>query len=68
MDITPEQLAALNEAIEKGGGIVKLAKTLGVTISAIQQWRSRGVPSKRAKPIETATGVSRARLVPDLYA
>lgn len=64
----PEQLAALNEAIEKGGGIVKLAKTLNVTISAIQQWRTRGLPSKRAKALETASGVPRARLLPDLYA
>ena len=70
MDKTPEQLAleALNEAIQKGGGIVKFAKTLGVTISAIQQWRSRGTPPKRAKEIEAATGVSRARLAPDVYA
>jgi len=64
----PEQLAALNEAIEKGGGIVKLAKTLDVTISAIQQWRTRGLPPKRVKPLETASGVSRVRLRPDLYA
>jgi DNA-binding transcriptional regulator YdaS (Cro superfamily) len=66
--MTPEQLAALNEAIKKGGGIVKLAKTMDVTISAIQQWRKRGVPPPRAKQLETATGVSRARLAPDVYA
>jgi DNA-binding transcriptional regulator YdaS (Cro superfamily) len=64
----PKQLAALNEAIEKGGGIVKLAKTLDVTISAIQQWRTRGLPAKRAKPLEKASGVSRTRLRPDIYA
>jgi DNA-binding transcriptional regulator YdaS (Cro superfamily) len=64
----PKQLAALNEAIEKGGGIVKLAKTLEITISAIQQWRKHGVPPKRVKPLEAASGVSRARLAPDIYA
>jgi DNA-binding transcriptional regulator YdaS (Cro superfamily) len=64
----PEQLKALNEAIEKGDGIVKLAKTLNVTISAISQWRKRGLPPKRVKPLEAATGVSRVRLRPDLYA
>jgi DNA-binding transcriptional regulator YdaS (Cro superfamily) len=66
--IKPEQLAALNLAIEKGGGIVKFASTLKVTLSAVQHWRKKGVPPKRVKPIEEATGVKREALRPDLYA
>jgi DNA-binding transcriptional regulator YdaS (Cro superfamily) len=56
---------ALREAIEKAGGVVALARELGITHPAIAQWRS--CPPLRVLEVERITGVSRHRLRPDLY-
>jgi post-segregation antitoxin (ccd killing protein)/DNA-binding transcriptional regulator YdaS (Cro superfamily) len=56
--------AGLAAAIEAAGGTSVLARRLGITSSAISQWRQ--VPADRVLAVETATGVPRHRLRPDL--
>lgn len=46
-------------------GVSKLAKSLGVTPSAISQWRH--VPPDRVLAVEAVTGIPRDVLRPDLY-
>jgi hypothetical protein len=62
------QLAATNEVIKALGGITKTAAHYGISIAAVQLWRTRGVPKDRVRQIETDTGVTRERLLPNLYA
>ena len=47
------------------GSLTKLARELGITVSAISQWRK--VPVNRVLEIERITGISRHVLRPDLY-
>ena len=68
------RLRALNEAINRGGGIVRFAKAMGVTHQAVTAWRRRGfAPADRALAIEAIFGVPREdvmapHLVDALYA
>jgi DNA-binding transcriptional regulator YdaS (Cro superfamily) len=55
----------LNVAIETVGGVRELARLLGITHQAIQQWDR--VPAERMLEIERVTGICRERLRPDLY-
>jgi DNA-binding transcriptional regulator YdaS (Cro superfamily) len=52
-------------AIVQAGGLVALARALGVTVQAVSQWDR--VPSERVLAVEAASGVSRCDLRPDLY-
>lgn len=63
-----ERIAAIDLAIERGGGIVKFTKAMGVTHQAIYNWRKRGwVPPERALVIESIFGIDRSQLMnPDL--
>lgn len=56
---------ALSLAKERAGGTAKLAEKLGITSQAISQWRR--IPVERVLEIETATGVPRSVLRPDIY-
>src|SRR5262245_7894600 len=56
----------LDEAINVAGGVGALAKKIGISQPSVSNW-SR-VPAERVLAVETATGVSRAILRPDLYA
>lgn len=56
---------ALDRAIQKAGGVGKLAEALDITGPAISQWDR--VPANRVIDIERITGVSRRDLRPDLY-
>ncbi|NVN44826.1 helix-turn-helix domain-containing protein [Asaia siamensis] len=53
-------------AIRICGSKAELARRLGITRGAVQQW-SR-CPSERALEVERATGVSRTALCPALFA
>lgn len=53
------------QAIEKGGGSIELAKNLGITRQAVEQWRV--VPAERVLAVENLTGISRYELRPDIY-
>jgi DNA-binding transcriptional regulator YdaS (Cro superfamily) len=56
---------ALNRAIEAAGGQSALARALGISPQAIDQWTK--APPLRVIAIEKASGVSRHELRPDLY-
>ena len=61
---------AIAIAIEKhGAGQAGIARLLGVTPQAVNQWvtSNRPVPARHVLTIETATGVSRHDLRPDVF-
>jgi transposase-like protein len=62
------RIDAINLAIAKGGGIVRFAKSMGVSHQAIYAWKRRGwVPVEKAVVIEAVYGIPRDDLMsPDL--
>ncbi|MBI1243783.1 MAG: CI repressor [Alphaproteobacteria bacterium] len=56
---------ALAAAIEKAGGVSRLAQLLGIQPSAVSMWPKP--PAGRVLAIEKETGVSRHELRPDIY-
>jgi len=59
-----DRIAAINLAITKGGGIVRFAKSMGVSHQAIYAWKRRGwVPVEKAVVIEAAYGIPRDDLM-----
>lgn len=61
---------AIATAVEKlGAGQAGVARLLGVTPQAVNQWVSgnRPVPPRHVLAIEAATGVSRHLLRPDVF-
>lgn len=56
----------LNEAILSVGGVTELARRIGIAQPSVSTWDR--VPAERVLSVEVATGVSRMRLRPDLYA
>ena len=58
---------AIANAISKAGGASKLARALGITRQAVEQWKGRVVPPEHVLEIEKITGVSRYELRPDIY-
>jgi transposase-like protein len=62
------RIDAINRAIAKGGGIVRFARSMGVSHQAVYAWKRRGwVPVEKAVVIEAAYGVPRDDLMsPDL--
>lgn len=66
--VSTKQLRATNRAIKALGGITKTARRYGISIPAVQNWRTRGVPQERIKDIEADSGVPREELLPQLYA
>lgn len=58
----------LDLAVQAVGTKSELARTLGVTPGAVNNWFARQVvPASRVRDIERATGVSAATLRPDLF-
>jgi DNA-binding transcriptional regulator YdaS (Cro superfamily) len=59
---------ALRDAIEKAGGLTKLAELLGegTKSQTIANWMTRGVPLERCVLIEKVTGVRCEDLNPDI--
>lgn len=59
---------ALRDAIEKAGGITKLAEMLGdgTKSQTIANWMTRGVPLERCLLIEKVTGVRCEDLNPEI--
>lgn len=68
MNTKEDRVTAIDTAIERGGGIVRFAKAMGVTHQAVYNWKTRGwVPPGRAVAIESIFGIDRDRLMnPDL--
>lgn len=48
---------ALQHAIDRAGGVGRLATAIGVAQTAVSNWKSRGVPVEQCPAIESATGV-----------
>jgi TorA maturation chaperone TorD len=55
----------LNRAIDAAGGVVELARKIGIAQPSISNWNR--VPAERVIAVEAATGMSRRQLRPDLY-
>jgi len=55
----------LNEAIRAAGGVSELARQIGISQPSVSNWTR--VPAERVIAVETATGVDRRVLRPDLY-
>ncbi len=55
----------LSEAIRVAGGVSELARQIGISQPSVSNWIR--VPAERVVSVETATGVGRAILRPDLY-
>jgi TorA maturation chaperone TorD len=65
-ELTPMRDLGLDEAIRVAGGVGALARKIGISQPSVSNWAR--VPAERVLSVETATGVSRAVLRPDLYA
>jgi hypothetical protein len=68
MTTKDERIAALDLAIERGGGIIKFCLKMKVTHQAVYSWKSRGwVPPERAVALEAVFGIPRTDMMnPDL--
>jgi TorA maturation chaperone TorD len=55
----------LRQAIDAAGGIGSLARKLGIAQPSVSNWTK--VPPERVIAIESATGIGRSTLRPDLY-
>jgi TorA maturation chaperone TorD len=55
----------LDRAIDAAGGVAELARKIGISQPSVSNWSK--VPAQRVIAVETATGVSRNELRPDLY-
>ena len=56
----------LQEAIRVSGGVSELARRIGLSQPSVSNWDR--IPADRVLTVESATGVSRAILRPDLFA
>jgi len=57
--------SGLSEAIRAAGGVSELARQIGISQPSVSNWIR--VPAERVVSVETATGIGRAVLRPDLY-
>jgi DNA-binding transcriptional regulator YdaS (Cro superfamily) len=61
-------VSAIERAVSAVGGLGKLASACNVKYQAVQRWLSTGkVPAERVLSVESASGVHRSELRPDLY-
>ena len=57
--------AGLERAIDAAGGVAQLARRIGIAQPSVSNWNR--VPAERVIAVESATGVPRKVLRPDLY-
>ena len=59
----------IEKAIEAAGGAYALAKRIGVSRQAVEQWAMSRVPAERVLELERATQgqVTRHEIRPDIY-
>ncbi len=60
-------VGGINAAIEKAGGGAALARAIGVTRFAVQQWKGTGIPASRVPAVSRVTGMALHELRPDLF-
>ena len=58
-------ITIVQKAAEKAGGVVSLARELGIKHTAFYSWKR--VPAERVLEIERVTGIGRHELRPDLF-
>lgn len=58
-------MTALDRAIEKAGGVPELARRIGISRQALYNWTR--IPAERVVAVESATGIPRSELRPDLH-
>jgi TorA maturation chaperone TorD len=58
--------SGLIEAIRAAGGVSELARRIGISQPSVSNWER--IPAERLPAVETATGLDRATLRPDLFA
>lgn len=65
----PAPLTALQTAIDRFGGQSALARHIGVSQQSVSKWvrRRKPLPPEHVIAVETATGISRHDLRPDIY-
>lgn len=56
----------LQEAIRAVGGVTELARRIGISQPSVSNWTR--VPAERVLQVESASGIARTMLRPDLYA
>ncbi|WP_198036367.1 transcriptional regulator [Cupriavidus taiwanensis] len=61
---TKQENAAMRLAVDRAGGLNKLAKALGKKPNAVSNWLTRGVPVEFCPAIEAITGVPCEELNP----
>lgn len=61
----PTMIDIVTKAAGKSGGVVALARELGIKHTALYSWTR--VPAERVLDIERITGVSRHELRPDIF-
>jgi TorA maturation chaperone TorD len=57
--------SGLDQAIHAAGGVGALARKIGISQPSLSNWQR--VPPERVLAVESATGIDRAMLRPDLY-
>ena len=62
-----EPNAGVLEAVRRAGSRPALARSLGVSVTAVRKYEQVNCPAERAVQIEAATGVSRELIRPDLW-
>lgn len=58
-------MTIVQEAVEGAGGVVALARVLGIKHTSLYSWTR--VPAGRVLEVEKASGISRHRLRPDIF-
>lgn len=58
-------LKEIADAAKANGGLVELARKLGISHQSFYSWTR--IPAERVIAFEAASGVSREKLRPDLY-
>ena len=67
--MSAKKYTGILHTIVKAGGFSQLARELGVTYQAVQQWHSQGyVPLTRVTELESLYGVPRTELMNPKYA
>ena len=65
--VSNERNRGLDAAVRAAGGSAALARKLGLTPSAVGNWRSTGIPASRAPEVSRVTGVPLHVLRPDVF-
>ncbi|MGV1867192.1 MULTISPECIES: Cro/CI family transcriptional regulator [unclassified Rhizobium] len=58
-------IAIVEKAVEKVGGVVSLARALGIKHTSLYSWPR--VPAERVLEFERITGISRHEIRPDVF-